>query len=173
MKTIICFTTLVVLLSACTKDQYDGGPLNPTIDNELSSLNLNKPTTVRDIDNNIYHIKAFGSQIWMLEDLKTTHFNDGSKIWDTIGHYSYYTITTKNLCPLNWHVPEDWEWHVLADYFIKTDQTPSIGGLGYWWSATGYDGSEAIQWYKNESKALIYCSVIPKERCLHVRCIKD
>jgi uncharacterized protein (TIGR02145 family) len=106
-------------------------------------------SSVTDIDGNIYETVLIGSQWWMAENLKTSHFAEGSVIpqitediqwtqltspaWsngdsnielDTIygNHYNWYsTIDPRGLCPIGWHVPTDDEWTMLTDY---------LGGIG-------------------------------------------
>jgi len=101
-----------------------------------------------DIDGNIYHTVTIGTQVWMLENLKTTSYNDGTKIpnvtsilsWSGLqspGYciydnnetnkniygalYNGYTIVTGKLAPTGWHVPTDVEWTNLIN---------AIGGYG-------------------------------------------
>ncbi|GAA4812114.1 fibrobacter succinogenes major paralogous domain-containing protein [Litoribaculum gwangyangense] len=68
MKSFIRLNIILLLLFslACSKD--DNLP--------NSELEL----TVTDADGNIYNTIKMGNQIWMLENLKTTKYNDGSPI---------------------------------------------------------------------------------------------
>ncbi len=44
--------------------------------------NVLPATTVTDIDGNVYRFVTIGKQIWMAENLKTTHYNNKTKIQD-------------------------------------------------------------------------------------------
>ena len=112
------------------------------------------PSTVVDIDGNIYNTVLIGSQCWMKENLKTTHYKDGTPIqtelnnsaWliATTGLYADYNNDTSNsvvygrlynwyavadpagLCPTGWHEPEDWEWNVLVKYIDHSADTNCV-----------------------------------------------
>jgi len=95
------------------------------------------PTTVTDIDGNVYNVVSIGNQCWMQENLKTTHYKNGVAIptqWTSTSSgacadygndpanttvygklYNWYAVADPNgLCPTGWHEPEDWEWNVLV-----------------------------------------------------------
>jgi uncharacterized protein (TIGR02145 family) len=134
---------------------------NGTLPNATSNgavLTVNAVSgTVTDIDGNVYHTVTIGTQVWMVENLKTTKYNDGVAIplvtdntaWDNLttpGYcyynndinnkdkygalYNWFVIDPSNLkkiAPTGWHVPSDSEWTVLDNYLISN---------GYNWDAT-------------------------------------
>lgn len=106
-----------------------------TTNDPSNSDNINSLPTVKDIDGNTYHIITIGTQTWMVENLKTHKYNDGTDIplvsdgtaWSklsTPGYcantygalYNWYTVNTLKLAPTGWHVPSYAEWTTLHDY---------------------------------------------------------
>jgi uncharacterized protein (TIGR02145 family)/uncharacterized repeat protein (TIGR02543 family) len=94
---------------------------------------------ITDIDNNVYTEVKIGNQVWMVENLKTTHYNDGSSIplvtdstyWNRTTHaycwygnnesnktpygalYNWYAVDHGGLAPKGWHVATYAEWELL------------------------------------------------------------
>jgi uncharacterized protein (TIGR02145 family) len=101
-------------------------------------------STVTDIDGNIYKTVTIGTQVWMAENLKVTHYLNGDSIPDvkdnavwpnllsgaycdynndttnvaTYGRlYNWYAVAdSRKIAPAGWHVPTDSEWQTLVDY---------------------------------------------------------
>jgi len=100
-----------------------------------------------DADGNVYHIVTIGSQVWMVENLKTSKYKDTTDIpfadtdaewaglttpaycWmyrdenlslETYGAlYNWYAVNTGKLCPEGWHVPDSDDWSMLIEYSGK------------------------------------------------------
>lgn len=112
-----------------------------------------------DFDGNYYDTVTIGSQVWMKENLKVTHYRDGTPIqnitvdslWklNLTGAYSNYNNDTQyvsahgrlynwqavnnpaKLCPAKWHVPSDSEWTILINYLGgETDASKAIKDTG-------------------------------------------
>ncbi len=126
---LLVIGSVLMLAISCKKDNKDN--------------NSNIPTTVTDVDGNVYHTVVVGSQTWMVENLKTTKYRNGDLIgttgyywkdltsetlpkyqWAYNGNetyvdlygrlYTFYTATdSRGICPKGWHVPSSTEFSKL------------------------------------------------------------
>lgn len=104
----------------------------------------NQAQTVTDFDGNVYNTVNIGTQVWMAENLKVTHYRNGDSIpnitvnsqWSGLTSgaygnynndtsyattygllYNWYAVTdSSDICPTGWHIPSDAEWTTLTDY---------------------------------------------------------
>lgn len=126
---------------------------------DIDSMNFvaaSLPERLTDIDGNTYATITIGTQTWMAENLRTTHYNDGiiitnpanSEDWSitALGAWCWYNdnatdfskygamynhiaVNTGKLCPEGWHVPTDDEWSTLIDYLKQSGHNYN-GGTG-------------------------------------------
>ncbi|MEO6097936.1 MAG: FISUMP domain-containing protein [Fibrobacteria bacterium] len=109
---------------------------------------------VTDADGNVYQSVRIGDQVWTVENLKSTKYNDGTPIplvtdnteWTSLATgahcfydndpankdkygamYHWYTVRTGRIAPVGWHVPTDVEWEALNSFLITN---------GYNWDGT-------------------------------------
>lgn len=123
-----------------TAKAYDTS--NNIAESDAVTVKIKGPTgTVTDVDGNVYQTRKIGSQWWMAENLKVTHYQDGTAIpevtddseWGTLSSgamcsydnddsnieiygrlYNWYAVrTARNIAPAGWHVPTDDEWKEL------------------------------------------------------------
>lgn len=120
--------------------------------------------TVTDIDGNVYPVVKLGNQIWMTENLKVTHYIDGTEIplvvdndsWIALetgdeaycwhnnevnhaygAHYTFAAVNTGKLCPEGWHIPSQEEWEELVDFLGGPDVAGGkLKGGGLDWAQT-------------------------------------
>lgn len=109
-----------------------------------NSVTFTTTPTVSDIDGNLYHTVKIGTQLWMVENLKVTHYRNGQPIpiitdsttWSNLAIgafcnfyntennakiygrlYNWYAINDqRKIAPSGWHVPSDSEWVILRNY---------------------------------------------------------
>ncbi len=93
-----------------------------------------------DVDGNVYAAVAVGGHYWMMENLRTTRYRDGTPIplnpanWTTAnqggmawydhmetlgqsfgGLYNWHAVSdARGLCPVGWEVPQESHWEALA-----------------------------------------------------------
>ena len=112
----------------------------------IPSYSQSDAELIKDNDGNIYKTVKIGEQIWMKENLRVKHYNNGDEIEtlipDTIDLtnflqpkfewpcdrndslvpdygrlYTWYVINDKRgVCPIGWHIPSDEEFCILENY---------------------------------------------------------
>lgn len=108
------------------------------------TINVKEPFFVTDYDGNRYHTVVIGTQTWMLENLKVTHYRNGDPIPNitddsewlnlTNGAFCWYNndidnktvfgalynwnavSDSRNIAPVGWHVATDSDWTTLTNY---------------------------------------------------------
>jgi uncharacterized protein (TIGR02145 family) len=146
LLSIFFIYSLIMALTNCQHDDA-GGTGNPM--NGLTTAQFNpdkKYGTVADIDGNVYKTIKIGGQVWMAENLRVTHYQNGdsipniidSDLWanqtggaycnysntvnpDTIATfgrlYNWYTTQdTRGLAPGGWRVANSVDWITLIEY---------------------------------------------------------
>jgi len=110
---------------------------------EIDSITF-EADVVTDYNGNVYSTVAIGTQVWMAENLKVTHYLNGDAIPNFTYATEWYNLTTgaycnydndannattygslynwhavndsRDIAPEGWHVPSDAEWQTLVDY---------------------------------------------------------
>lgn len=125
----VLIASLTILVSSCKKSE----------DNTLTDVVDNI-----DIDGNVYTTITIGTQTWMVENLRTTKYQNGDPIQNVKDNSTWSTQTKGALCDYNnneangskfgkiynwhavndarklapngWHIPSDAEWAKLTNY---------------------------------------------------------
>ena len=112
--------------------------------------------TVTDIDGNVYETVQIGQQLWMAENLKVTHYNNGDDLSvgfsDNSGSYVIYDNNIDNIeiygnlynwyavdddrdiCPEGWHVPSVDEFELLNNFLGDSSACKLKSNNGLWWN---------------------------------------
>lgn len=118
-----------------------------------------RPITVTDVDGNVYQTKTIGSQVWMKENLKVTHYRNGDPVPNVLEHGAWAALSTGAYCnygndtavaavygrlynwfaiddsrkiaPAGWHVATNEDWKQLEiSIGISAATADSLGSHG-------------------------------------------
>lgn len=118
---------------------------------------------VTDYDGHHYRVVKIGDRCWMAENLKSTHYSDGSSIseayvyvddpgrehqfgrlytWAAVMHGAGSSNSkpsgVQGACPAGWHVPSDEEWKELE---MSLGMPPVFANVDEDWRGTLYEGA--------------------------------
>jgi uncharacterized protein (TIGR02145 family) len=139
----IIFVIFVIVTSSCKRDKS----INNTTTDPNSEIIFNPNLTygtVTDIEGNVYKTISIGTQTWMAENLKVSHYRNGdplpevkdSSTWIDLTEgacsnydnkpdngaiygklYNWYAVDdNRKIAPAGWHVSTDADWITLSTY---------------------------------------------------------
>lgn len=126
-----------------------------------------------DADENGYYSVMIGTQEWLSENLKTTHFSNGEAISNVTVAYDWSALTSpgyctykneepgiygnlynfyaasdsRNVCPAGWHVPTLTELNTMIAFLggeVEADKKIREAGLAHWLYNTGATNSTGL-----------------------------
>lgn len=140
-------TALILLIGSLflTYKTYNNKNISlNTVDKNNVNKKVSDPRYVTDIDGNVYKTVKIGNQVWMTENLKVTHYNNGDPIpvitgsdeWASLTSgascnynnnavngkiygklYNWYSVKdTRKLAPNGWHIATDDDFLTLTKY---------------------------------------------------------
>lgn len=147
-----------------------------------NEVSFTSTSTVTDLSGNVYTTLKIGTQVWMVENLKTTKFNDGTNIpnitdaiaWITLttpGYcfynndaskkstygalYNWYSVNTGKLAPTGWHVPTDADWTTLENFQIASDYffERTPGGVRNYYGSGSFNSIGDIGWWWSSTES--------------------
>jgi len=129
---LVVIGAFIMLVSSCKKSEDNNDPVVRDIDDNI------------DIDGNVYTTITIGTQVWMVENLKTTKYRNGDPIQNVTDNSTWATLTkgaqcnynnseangtkygkiynwhavkdNRKIAPAGWHIPSDAEWTTLTNY---------------------------------------------------------
>jgi hypothetical protein len=124
--------------------------------------------SITDFDGNVYNTMTINGKTWMVENLRVTHYRDGSLITGIMQYpgkdqlagklYTKTHANTSNIAPVGWHVATYAEWvsvssgngfgQLVGLGLMKSSDAGGVcyyGGYiqptsGWWWLTNEYTG---------------------------------
>lgn len=133
ISTLVVLSAILIISNGCHK-----------------GLNVIVPSTVTDFDGNVYHTVTIGTQVWLVENLKSTHYRNGNPIpnvTDTAAWNNLHLTNGGASCYYNNDPSNAATYGLLYNYYAVVD-TDSIAPRGFhipgeteWTTLTTYLGN--------------------------------
>lgn len=135
-----------------------------TVSTNISVTLLPTSIDILDADGNIYHSVTIGNQQWLVENLRTTHYNNGDPISNITDNNSWGSLTTGAYCnydnnasnaitygklynfyavsdsrkiaPAGWHIATDAEWCIMENE-VEAGTDPGCSATSWCGTNTG------------------------------------
>ena len=147
MRKKIYVTALILTITSCTHNITEKSPKSDSTVVAIDTLvTENNTNTITDFDGNVYKTLTIGKQVWIVENLKVKHFNNGDpiswvtdpNIWDNQSNTAYcgykndvdsikkygclynrlVVSDNRNIAPEGWKIPDENDWDILIKYLI-------------------------------------------------------
>ncbi len=100
-------------------------------------------STVTDADGNVYNSITIGNQTWLVENLKTTKYNDGTAIPLITANATWVSTTSGAYCWYNNSVEYKTKYGALYNgYAVRTGKLAPVG-----WRVATYDDWKTLETY--------------------------
>jgi len=107
--------------------------------------------SVVDIDGNVYHTIKIGTRIWMMENLKVTHYRNGDAIPNVIDNKQWIELQTGAYCFYNNDTNRIRLFGMLYNWFAVNDSR-NIAPQGYhvatfddWYDLIKHHGADSLE----------------------------
>jgi len=92
-----------------------------TLVSAADTIAFNTNDTVRDVEGNVYRSIKIGNKVWMIDNLRTTKFNDGTPIpnvtYDNIKYANGISGTLRTTPAMCWHNNLDYNKHTFGGLY--------------------------------------------------------
>ncbi|MFZ4398499.1 MAG: fibrobacter succinogenes major paralogous domain-containing protein [Bacteroidales bacterium] len=154
------FLGFLILQISCSKEK------KTSFSNKNFTINHG---IVKDYDGNLYDTIHIGSQVWLKQNLKTTHYLNGDPIakvtdgsqWSNLSTgaycsynnddsyvntygllYNYFAVSdSRKIAPIGWHVSTYSEWSTLYSFLSGNANPLKEEGTTHWNTSTGATNS--------------------------------
>lgn len=140
--------------------------------------------TVSDQDGNIYKTVVISGIEWMAENLKTSSYQNGDALVELQNEFEWAEANTgawcmpsgdvinacpygslynalavsdsRNICPVNWHIPNETEWNALLLFFDSQSNTSCINCIQSALAGTMLKSAGTAYWQGQDMVAVGY-----------------